>query len=197
MTFMSAILFANYPQFNRQISVDREANRLALSLRKAQAYALAVREFNSTYSDDPFCTTPPVRFPPYGIALSTTAGGAGDPRNNTTYVIFGDATCSKKYEYNDSVVGNEAVETVKVESGRAPAIIYSMVGFSSACPGSGCGLDKVHATYQRPTPTINIRGSSGVSVYDNLDYVEVAIRITGETTERKVIIRNTGAVTVQ
>lgn len=204
MVFIYSVLFANYPQFARQVAIDREANRMALSFRKAQSYALAVREFNSAYVDDPFCSVPPVKFPPYGVSLSTVAGAPGDPRNETTYVIFGDTDCSTLIAGSAGFTpvladgSTESVETVALEQGRAPVVIEAMVGYSTACPGpTGCGLTRVDAVYQRPAPTIIIKGRVVSGVYVTLDYVEITLSVQGENVKRKVIIRNTGQVSTQ
>ena len=49
---ITAITLANFPKFNRELALRREANKLALALRKSQTYALAVREFNFSYTDE-------------------------------------------------------------------------------------------------------------------------------------------------
>ena len=104
MAIISSLMLANFPRFNKQISVEREASKLALSLRKAQSYALAVREFNPAFNDDPFCVSPPVKFPGYGIFFKIS-----DPAR---YFNYGDVNCDKYY--GDPMI-EEAVEIINIE----------------------------------------------------------------------------------
>lgn len=177
ITILTAVVFANFPKFNRELAVRRDANKLALVLRKAQSYALAVREFNSAYADDPFCDTPPVRFPPYGVSFAIS--------DNQKYFIFGDANCDDVY----TPAGNEKVEVFNL---AREVKIQSLTGYSPSCL-SGCSLNEANAVYQRPAPTVILSGSGGA----DLDRIEITLYIPGEGLSKRVIIRTTGQVSIE
>ena len=83
MVIVVGMMLANFPRFRENLSIEREGSKLVLALRKAQSYALGVREFSApgiTLNDDPFCTTPPVKFPGYGVFIDTSL--------DKEYIIF-------------------------------------------------------------------------------------------------------------
>src|SRR3989344_1096801 len=178
MAIISSLMLANFPRFNKQISVEREAGKLALSLRKAQSYALAVREFNPAFNDDPFCASPPVKFPGYGLFFKVS-----DP---TRYFIYGDVNCSKYYE---NILLEEAAEIINIESNVK---IFSIKGYDAAVCGGGCDLDELSILYVRPGPTILIK-SNGI----DYNFTEIYLRSSDGAVSKKVVIRSTGQVSIE
>ena len=173
MAVISSLMLSGFPKFNQRIILNREAGNLLLSLRKAQSYAMSVREFNATYTDDPFCANPPVKFPAYGVFLSTAS-----PSN---YIIFGDASCSTKYE--DFPVA-EAVETVVLERGVK---LKSILGYDSGICSLGCPLNETNILFRRPGPATIIP-------YNVIDLV---LSSPAGDFEKKVIIRSTGQISLK
>lgn len=178
MAIVSSLMLANFPRFNKQIAVEREASRLALSLRKAQSYALAVREFNATFNDDPFCQSPPVRFPGYGLFFELLVP--------TQYFIYGDVNCSKYYE-NAPI--EEAAETINTEG---KINLYLLKGYDAAVCSGGCELEELSVLYVRPGPTILIE-SSGTG----FNYAEIYLHSSDNAVSKKVIVRSTGQVSIE
>ena len=178
MAIISSLMLANFPRFNKQISVEREASKLTLSLRKAQSYALAVREFSPVFNDDPFCVNPPVKFPGYGIFAKIS-----DPAH---YFIYGDANCSKYYE---NTLLEEAVEIVNIEGSIK---ISSIKGYDAAVCSGGCDLSELSILYVRPGPTILINGSGA-----DYNFVEIYLRSSDGTVSKKVVVRTTGQVAIE
>jgi len=175
------LMLANFPRFNKQIAVDREAGKLALALRKAQSYALAVRDFNNPlFADDPFCLTPPVRFPGYGLFI--------DLAEKSHYFIYGDIDCST--DHVSGLAEEEIVETVNFE-GRV--LISDIIGFSPGLCGGGCSdLTEASVLYVRPGPAIFIR--SGGADYN---YVEIIVSSSDGSVTKKVVARFTGQVSIE
>ena len=197
---ISAIAFANFPKFNRELALRREANKLALALRKSQSFALAVREFHqidATYKDDPSCSIPPVAYPPYGVSLSMNAEASPDVRNNKTYIIFGDTNCSSLSAipisgYDASPI-NEQVETFNM---AGEVQIASIFGYGTACSG-GCSLTRADAVYQRPAPTVVLIGLKG-GTFVNLDNrIEINLTVPNQNLTAKVVLRPTGQVSIE
>lgn len=178
MAIIASLMLANFPRFNKQIAVEREARKLVLALRKAQFYALAVREFNPTFNDDPFCVNPPVRFPGYGLFLSNA--------DQSRYFIYGDVSCSKYYE-NSPI--EEIAEAANFESKIS---IISIKGFDMSVCAGGCELDEISVLYIRPGPSALIR-SEGV----NYNYAEFVLSSADGTVQKKVVARFTGQVSIK
>lgn len=183
MAIISSLMLANFPRFNKQISVEREAGKLALSFRKVQSYALAVREFGPTppFNDYPFCDDPtklPVKFPGYGLFFK-----ASDP---THYFIYGDINCSRYYE---NTLPEEAVEMINIEGNVK---VFSIKGYDAAVCLGGCDLNELSILYVRPGPTILIK-SSGV----DYNFIEIYLRSSDGAVSKKVVIRSTGQVSIE
>ncbi|OGF87215.1 hypothetical protein A3B19_03190 [Candidatus Giovannonibacteria bacterium RIFCSPLOWO2_01_FULL_46_32] len=178
MGLISSLMLANFPRFQRQLAVEREASKLALSLRKAQSYALAVREFNSSFNDDPYCQNPPVKFPGYGLFFSMA--------DKTHYFIYGDANCTKYY---DSAPIEETVESILIES---KASIGWLRGFDAGICSSGCDLTELSILYVRPGPAIFIKGIGA-----DYNYAEVRLDSADGTVSKKVVVRSTGQISVE
>src|SRR3989344_3052674 len=178
MAIISSGMLAHFPRFNKQIAAEREARKLVLALRKAQFYALAVREFNPTFNDDPFCVNPPVRFPGYGLFLSIA--------DQSRYFIYGDVSCSKYYE---SSPVEEIAEAANFESKIS---ITSIKGFDASICAAGCELDEISVLYVRPGPTTRIR-SGGV----DYNYAEFVLSSSDGSVQKKIVARFTGQVSVE
>lgn len=180
MAVMSAIVLANFPRFQRGAVVGREAAKLALAMRKAQSYSLGVREFNPAFNDDPFCVNIPVRFPGYGVYLAMSSPAV--------YTIFGDATCSKKY---DTFPVDETVENIIIEN---KAKLASLKGFNVGICSSGCALDEVLVIYLRPGPSIFLTDADGISDYD---YFEISLTSSDGSVAKAVVVRSTGQISIK
>ena len=180
MGIIASLMLANFPKFNRQIAVDREGGKLSLSLRKSQSYALAVREFSSTFNDDPYCTNPPVKFPGYGLFFRTS--------DKTSYLIFGDFNCSKYYD-ETTAWGGEAVEAVNIEN---RVMISQIKGYDAALCSAGCPLPELAILYIRPGPTTLIK--SGVFDYN---YAEIYLASQDGSVTKKVVVRSTGQISIE
>lgn len=178
MAIISSLMLANFPRFNKQIGVGKEASKLALSLRKAQSYALAVREFNSAFNDDPFCENPPVKFPGYGLFFKTL--------DSAHYFIYGDVNCSKYYE---SFSIEETVEIVNIENNMKTSTIK---GYNAAICSGGCDLAELSILYLRPGPTTLIKGDGA-----DYNFVEIYLSSADGTVSKKVVVKSTGQVSIE
>lgn len=171
IAFMATITLINFPEFSERVGTEQEAGKLALALRKAQSYALAVREFQPD-SDI---------FPPYGVNVSL-----GNPLQ---YVIFGDPNGTSRFE--DFL--NETIETIRVEK---RVFVYSICGNSQSLPQGSCSLSSADIVYVRPAPTIILTGvDSGISALYN--DIKVVLRNSDGSIERNVIIWSTGQISIE
>ncbi|OGF61323.1 hypothetical protein A2662_00515 [Candidatus Giovannonibacteria bacterium RIFCSPHIGHO2_01_FULL_45_33] len=190
MLMVSGLTIANFPAFRSQIAVSIALHELQLSLRQAQAYAIAVREFSPAFTA-PICqplVSPPARFPPYGVSIT---------KNTSTYVLFADIACAvktippyNKQIYNTgSVYGSEMVATKVMQGG---AKVLSIDG----CNGMSCiALDIVEVVYQRPSPSIIILGHS--SVWASYTWVDITISSQNGAFTKVMRVRTSGQVSIQ
>ena len=166
----SATLF-NFPQFSRRIQIEQEAGKLALSVRKAQAYSIAVREFSAGSGV----------FPGYGVYVSTA--------NPNGYVIFGDPNKTSRY---DASLG-ESVETVNFAS---RVKIAQICGNSQLVPPGPCTLSSADIFYIRPGPDSTFTGvDSGLpSIYSD---IKIILSSEDAALSKSVVIWPTGQVSIQ
>jgi len=171
MAIIATITLISFPQFSERVGIEQEAGKLALATRKAQSYALAVREFQSDTGI----------FPAYGVNVSL-----GNPLE---YVIFGDPNSTTRFE---SFL-NEAVETTKVEKRVS---INRICGNSQSIPQGSCTLSSADIVYIRPTPTIVLTGvDSGIpALYND---IKVVLKNSDGTIEKNVIIWSTGQISIE
>lgn len=171
VAFIATITLVSFPEFAERVGIEQEAGKLALALRKAQSYALAVREFQSSSGI----------FPAYGVNVSLS--------NPLQYVIFGDPNGSNVFE---SFLG-EAVETVHIEKRVS---VYRICGNSQSIPQGSCSLSSADMVYIRPVPTINLTGvESGISsLYND---IKVVLRSADGSIEKNVIIWSTGQISIE
>lgn len=181
---IAAITLVSFPEFSERVGIEQEAGKLVLALRKAQSYALAVREFQAGSGF----------FPAYGVNISIS--------DSLHYTIFGDFPensppflGSKRFE---SFLG-EAVETITVEK---RVKIKKICGNSQSIPqGSTCnnssgGLSSADIVYERPVPTISLIGVDGglpVSYND----IKVDLSSADDSIKKSVIIWSTGQISIE
>lgn len=171
IAFIATITLISFPQFSERVGIEQEAGKLVLALRKAQSYALAVREFQPGSS----------LFPAYGVNVSMN--------NPLQYIIFGDPNVTNRFEN----FLNEAVETVAVEKRVS---ISRICGNSQSIPQGSCALSSADIVYVRPAPTIVLTGvDSGISALYN--DIKVILRSFDGSIEKNVIIWSTGQISIE
>lgn len=161
------MVLANYPKFASRISLERTAQEIALSLKKAQSFALAVREFGAGSS----------LFPGYGAHFETAS--------DREYAIFADTNGNKNYD-----ISGELVELLRIEA--SPRIVALCASEKSQPPGD-CSLTSLDITYLRPAPTIFFK--SGIQTLNYPD-VEIKV-ISLDGVIRTITVWSTGQVAVE
>jgi prepilin-type N-terminal cleavage/methylation domain-containing protein len=175
---IAAIVLSNYPRMSEQLSVSRTAQEVALSLREAKTYALAVRQF---------C--------PVGGGLCTYQIGYGahfDLATPADYLVFA-AASAQSGGYVKTYYGPDwDIDKFNIKAGT---IISKICGGIKTAPPGDCNFDKVDIVYSRPDPSVNITGfySGGTTA---LVDVGLVIKTPGGQ-ERTVVVWNTGQITVE
>ena len=173
---VSSVTLANHSQFGGQIILENMAYDIALSVRHAQLYGIAVRRFGS----DTFGVG-------YGLHFASA----------TTYELFADLLDGNGiYDCPDpeNQATCELVESTTIVGG------HRITGLCVRPSGSStfvCGKSRVDVLFKRPEPDAYIRASTG-GVPDGGLYEAAQIVISSPRGQSKgVVIEQSGQISVQ
>lgn len=171
---VSTIILANYPAFSQRLALNRTAQEIALSFRKAQTFALAVRGFES-------------QFKGYGVWFSR--------EKDDSFVFFTDFS-PEDQQFTHGPIGenfceanNECVDEFLIQTSARIMDLCKNKGIE----GWTCGLDSVEVVYTRPDPIITLRADSLTGDVSNIG---VVIR-SPRGVERTIVVWSTGQVTIE
>lgn len=115
---LSSITIYNYNQFNSTLSIQNLADDIALTVRKAQGFAIGVRGYGGSFSRG------------YGIHFSANQNTEEYKGSNKSFVLFADTIENSKYDYNSGdncgelTAGNECIEILSIKSADGINVIY-------------------------------------------------------------------------
>ncbi len=144
LTVISAIILVNNNRFGGAILLENLAYDVALSIREAQVYGIAVRR----YGESGFNVG-------YGMHFSKSSP--------TTYVLFADAvSVNGLYDGCPDTSSCELVESTDIHRGFR---IVDLCSIASGGGGEVCGLERLDILFKRPEPDafISANGVSGVA----------------------------------
>ena len=196
IVIITTLVLAGYPSLGSRFSLARLAREIALSIRQAQVYGLAVREF-------------PLRqevYPPYGIYIRPQAEG------ENALTIFGDycnpINCDSPEQYFGSGDGfynvtigdcgsdtTECLERLLIKKEAFVEDVCVSTPGQESCWKDG-SLDELHVTFRRPDPEAIIQKVPN----DGMTYNSARIVIGSvRAPDRKKVIRIwvTGQISVQ
>jgi prepilin-type N-terminal cleavage/methylation domain-containing protein len=200
-TVMSALTLANYPKFNNQTAITGLAQQIAISIREAQVYGVAVKNASSTAS-----IVAPNVYPAYGIFFATSTVGT-TYGNSTSYSIFFDRVTSNGVAPYFRPLGDnffsdsgELVETVKIQNGST---IISICGVPTS--GGACApAYSAFVVFRRPNPDAIIKTitTSGTWPYTTPTLVDnqrldVVIRSRDRELTKTIQVYSSGQITVK
>ena len=134
---ISGLLLADYGKFSSRAILNNLAHEIAQSIREAQVYGIAVREFGVASGS----------FPTHGINFNSTS-----PQ---TFLLFADENESGSYT---------AEELLEIFSLRGDNTITELCGFVSA--SSSCReLTELNILFTRPDPDALLLGVPGPGPY--------------------------------
>ncbi len=167
---ISSIMLANFPDFNRRLDLSRTAQSVALSFRRAESAALAVREFGS------------LAFPAYGLHFENLPA--------KSYIFFADLDGDYKNPEAEGLYDglDEKVDTFIINT--APVIEKLCVSVKTSPPGD-CSINRLDVVYARPNPDIYISTDKG-------EFTDAAVVMrlpTGE--EKQIVIWTTGQLYIE
>lgn len=147
VTLITGVVLANYGAFSSATQLSNLAYDVALSMRKAQAYGISVRQVAGSAD---FA---------YGLYIPTTAAGA------TTYILFADLNKNSRYDGNASCTsGTECLERYVLTQGISikEACVSGPV---SLCTTAGT-ITSFTTLFLRPDPDARFIIQTTTSVYD-------------------------------
>ncbi len=170
--FLSAIVLANNSKFGGAITLENLAYDVALSIRQAQVYGIAVQR----YGENDFSAG-------YGMHFSTTAGNQ--------YELFADAAIENgKYD------AGELVRLTTIRQGYKVAALYV-----TPSQGVEIAADAIDVLFRRPEPDACISaGSVTIDADGRCISPNIGARITVEAPRgdrADIIIEATGQVYVE
>lgn len=173
VVLIASLLLASFPRLSQGIAIQRAAQELALSLRRAQSMALAVRQVDA----------PTGRRTPgaYGVYLNRVSAPG-------SYVIFADLRGAGGAADGRYVPADDAaIETVALGPGISAAGLISDLG------GAEQRQDILNITFSVPEARMGIQNASlGVG-----ESAEVRLESVGAAYRRNVVVRTSGQITTR
>jgi type II secretory pathway pseudopilin PulG len=200
---ITSITIFNYGNFNSSVSIQNLADDIALSVRKAQGYAIGVRGANDLFNNG------------YGVHFTTNelVPGKEYMGSNKSFVLFADLPNTSlglpsDEKYEPSVTGkcgspsenNECMEVLNIISAdQISSITFSKDNNITTVPPTGT----FDILFKRPNPEPNFcyRQNAGNTSCDsdkNITYVKIKISsiATPDSVFKIITISNNGQVSV-
>ena len=175
---LSAVVLANHSRFGNLIILQNLAHDVALSIREAQVYGIAVRRCDPG-SITANCTTGNQFSIGYGMHFAV----------NGNYVLFADTNTNGKFDTG---------ETVKVTTVAGG---YSVTQLCAPSPTT-CGLLTLDVFFRRPEPDACINGTGGDTIGSELECTSSIQRATitlrsPRGDQAVVVVEKSGQISVQ
>lgn len=197
---ITSITIFNYGNFNSSVSIQNLADDIALSVRKAQGYAIGVRGANDLFDNG------------YGVhfTISDLVLGKEYMGSNKSFVLFADlppspgAPSDQKYNYGTGacgkpIIGSECMEVLNIVSADQ---ISSITFKEDSTIKTVLPTGTFDVWFKRPNPEPNFcyRQNAGNASCDsdkNITYVKIRISSIANPSVFKIItILNNGQVSV-
>lgn len=189
-TLVTFATIFNYNTYRYSSSIQNLSDDIALSIRKAQSYAIGVYKTSSGFNYG------------YGVSFSTQKNPSSPlMSSNKAFVLFTDVSGDKRYNYPTSInvcgeisSTNECTEMFNITTADEISEIYaggSLIGDSQM----------VDVYFKRPNPdaVFCVRTIGGSSCNLNISDIEIIISSQDNNQEKKsksIKIWNTGQISV-
>lgn len=202
-TIISGIVLFNFKGFQNSISLGNLADDIAISIRKAQVYAVGSKGVQiQGYTG--------VQFPGYGIRFSSVSSSASSGANEKAFVFFADIPAGpflpgdNMYMNSTSTcdpsnisMGNECLDVIKINSGDK----ISEICIDGTCNGFGMASDDtIDIVFKRPEPDAYfcVTSSMGSPSCSFSTPSNVGLKVMSPKGDTKMItVYNTGQISVQ
>lgn len=169
MTIIILTTIFNYPGFSKKTAVESASQEIALALRKAQSYAMGVRDAGGDI------------FPPYGIHF--------DILDNDSYILFADTNPSGSPPGNNFY---EAGDLDVEESDFSGPVVISDLCVSDFLDFSipDCTVSIIDVVFSRPDPSTVINTDIG-------NYIAAGIEVSSGSYTKRIIVLDNGLIYVE
>ena len=179
MAIISSVLFANFPSFSRQTSLERDAQLLALAFRDAESRALSIQESDGSFDNY------------FGVHVDITS-----EQKRKRYVLFADINGTSFFDNP----GEELRIGTLSSNTRISRICRALRDASSL--NNDCSLSCLSITFERPSPVVSVRGASGgvgcnTPLVLNEGDFEIEIESNDNTLKRCVVVWTTGTISIE
>jgi len=137
---ITGITIFNYGKFNSSSSVQNLADDIALTVRRAQGYAIGVHGVGNSFDEG------------YGVRFTTNSIESGNSGSSSSFVLFADRNKNRVYNDNNYGIcgtftnGDECMEILNIKSADEIKEISLISGQYTQTPTS------VDVTFKRPNP---------------------------------------------
>lgn len=194
---ISGITIFDYGKFRSSLSIQNLADDIALSVRKAQGYAIGVRSADQVFDVG------------YGVHFTVNPAPVSGPYSGTNreFILFADmdSAQNKMYDYNTvcgaPTTGSECLEVLKIASADKILGIKYYVG--------GVLVDKTSTTtgtldivFKRPNPEPvfcykSAVGNTSCEAMEGISYIQIILATNSiPVTTKTVTISNNGQISV-
>jgi len=190
---LSAIMIFNYGKFNSSLSIKNLADDIALTVRRAQGFAIGVRGYSTDFSQG------------YGIHFTSNTGSDIYAGSNKAFILFADMASNNKYDYPSSktcgnpTTSNECIEALSIKSNDGVRAIYYNEKSEGKKINSSGTLDILFRR-PNPEPIFCIRNNPASTNCDTLgSIISMIIEISSLSNPdiyKTVTISNNGQISV-
>ncbi len=176
MVLISGLILMNNNKFGGVVLLQNLAYDIALSIRQAQVYGIAVQRFNSSFEAG------------YGMHFQVDADDGGQ----SAYVLFADALSPENGYYDCPEPGTtncELVQSTSIANGyRVSQLCVTPPGGSARCD-----ITSLDITFKRPEPDAYIRSTQVSGLNESGE-----IHVESSRGDTKVIsVQANGQISVQ
>lgn len=191
---ITSVTILNYHDFKSKVSLQNLTNDIALSIRKAQSYAIGAKGTGSVIKD--FTNS-------YGIHFSVNSSGTGLDGYNKSFVLFYSPSTSKMYPLVNSGTcangSNNCVELFTITgTNKIDGIILNNGIVESSTSGS---LD---ISFLRPDPRAYFcyRANASSGSCDSVTISSASIKVSNglnvpDKQTKTITVQNTGQISIQ
>ncbi len=165
---LSAIVLSANTQFGNRVVLQNLAHEMALTVREAQVYGIAVRRFSGTNFDVG-----------YGMYFAPSAQDT-----QTVYQLYGDSIANGIYD------PGESVRTMTLAAGYR---VVDVCARNASTSIETCGLPSLNILFYRPEPDALIRRTAGPITDDRARIIIESPR----GTRAEVVVEASGQISVQ
>jgi prepilin-type N-terminal cleavage/methylation domain-containing protein len=193
MAIMSGVAIFNYSDFRGHISLQNLSDDIALSVRKAQSYAVGVRGYNNNFSG-------------YGVHFNLDSKN-NNPHSgsNKSFIIFANLNDDKRYHSNEEECGNpskqnECLEELNITSADKISEIIIGLNGRAEIRNTESGTIDIFFNRPNPEPTFCYRDKYNNGVCDqdtSITYVKITVsNINNAEKSKTVTIWNNGQISI-